>query len=359
MSTATATAIAPYQQHREQLRLILAAWGMAPEGAAETADILAWADLHGIDSHGISMLPSYDAWRRKGMVEPTATPTIVRESPVSALVDAGGALGHVPAAFAMRKATSLAKISGIGVAVVRDTAHFGACGYYTTIAIEAGMIGMVATTASGVRVPPTGGAEARLGTDPWSFGAPAEPGRPFLLDMATTTAAFGRVRNKVNENLPAPPGWVLDAEGRPSTDPRDVAERGGFLTSLGGSREGAAYKGYGLAMMVDILAGGLAGMSYPSDEGHAKGKHVGLGHFFLALDPALFTDAKDFAAGIARFAHSMRATKPVDPAQPVMVPGDPERATAARRREQGIPVGHGLLAQIRKIAEASGAPWIL
>jgi LDH2 family malate/lactate/ureidoglycolate dehydrogenase len=352
-------ATAPHAQHREQLRLILAAWGMAPEGAAETADILAWADLHGIDSHGISMIPSYDAWRRRGQVVPTATPSIIRETPVSALVDAGGALGHVPAAFAMRKAVALAKSSGIGIAVVRDTAHFGACGYYTLLAVEAGMIGMVATSASGVRVPPTGGAEPRLGTDPWSFGAPAEPGRPFLLDMATTTAAFGRVRNKVNENLPAPPGWVLDAEGRPSTDPRDVAERGGFLTSLGGSREGASYKGYGLAMMVDILAGGLAGMSYPSDPGHAKGPHVGLGHFFLALNPALFTDAQGFAAGVARFARSMRETKPVDPALPVMVPGDPERATAARRREHGIPVGQGLLAQVRQIAEASGASWIL
>lgn len=353
------TLSAPHDQHREQLRLILAAWGLGPDAAAETAEILAWADLHGIDSHGMSMLPGYDAWRRRGMIVPTATPRIVRETPVSALVDAGGALGHVPAAFAMRKAVALARGSGIGIAVVRDTAHFGACGYYTTIAIEAGQIGMVATTASGVRVPPTGGAEPRLGTDPWSFGAPGEPGRPFLLDMATTTAAFGRVRNKVNENLPVPPGWVLDAAGHPSTDPRDVAERGGFLTSLGGSRDGASYKGYGLAMMVDILAGGLGAMSYPSDAGHAKGPHVGLGHFFLALDPALFTDATAFAAGVARFADTMRATRPVDLALPVMVPGDPERATAARRRAEGIPVGTGLLAQVRAIAEAAGAPWIL
>ncbi len=353
------TIITPYARHREQLRLILAAWGLGPEAAAETADILAWADLHGIDSHGMSMLPSYDAWRRRGMIVPTATPRIVRETPVSALIDAAGGLGHVPAAFAMRKAVSLARASGVGIAVVRDTAHFGACGYYTSIAIEAGLIGMVATTASGVRVPPTGGAEARLGTDPWSFGAPAEPGRPFLIDMATTTAAFGRVRNKLNENLPTPPGWVLDATGHPSTDPRDVAARGGFLTSLGGSRDGASYKGYGLAMMVDILAGGLAGMSYPSDAGHAQGPHVGLGHFCLALDPALFTDATDFARGVARFADSMRATRPVDPAEPVMVPGDPERATAARRGAEGIPVGTGLLAQIRQIAEAAAAPWIL
>lgn len=353
------TPAAPYEQHREQIRLILAAWGMAPAAAAETADILAWADLHGVDSHGMSMLPTYDAWRRAGKIVPAAAPRIARETPVSALVDAGGGLGHVPGAFAMRKAVALAKTSGIGVVVVRDTAHFGACGYYTMLAIEAGLIGMVATTASGVRVPPTGGAAARLATDPWSFGAPGEPGRPFLLDMATTTAAFGRVRNKVNEGLPAPPGWVLDAAGRPSTDPRDVAERGGFLTSLGGSREGASYKGYGLAMMVDILAGGLAGMTYPSDPGHAKGRHLGLGHFFLALDPALFIDADDFAAGVARFADAMRATPPLDPAQPVLVPGDPERATAAHRRQAGIPVGPGLLAQIRALAEASGAPWIL
>jgi LDH2 family malate/lactate/ureidoglycolate dehydrogenase len=352
-------ALTPWSTHLAQIEAILAAWGMPDAQAAETADILGYADLHGIDSHGLSMLPPYDIWRREGRLDLAALPRVVKNGPVSALVDGGDGLGHVPAAFAMRTAMAKAQQSGIGVVVVRGTSHFGACGYYGRMAADAGLIGMVATTASGVRVPPTGGAAARLGTDPWCFAAPAEPGRPFLLDMATTTVAFGRVRNKSNEGLPTPAGWILDHHGHPTTDPDAVALRGGFLTSLGGTAENASHKGYGLAMMVDILAGCLAGMSVPSDPGHAKGAQINLGHFVLAMDPNLFRDGADFAADVARFAEQMRQTPPMDPELPVMVAGDPERAIAARRRVEGIPIGPGLRGQIRAIAEAAGADWLL
>lgn len=357
---ATRIVACPYDQHRRQIEAILSAWGMPEANAASTAEILGWADLHGVDSHGISMLPMYDGWRRERRVHLAAVPRTLRETPVSALVDAGAGLGHVPARFAMALAIEKARSVGIGAVAVRNSAHFGACGFYSLMAAEAGLIGITTTTASGVRVAPTGGAQARLGTDPWCFAAPAADGTPFLLDMATTTAAFGRVRNKANEGLPTPAGWVLTERGAPSTDPQDVASRGGFLTSLGGSRENASYKGYGLAMMVDILAGGLAGASFPSDPGHAKGPdNVGLGHFVMAIDPGLFRDPAEFRADVARFCDTMRSTPPVDPALPVQVAGDPERATAARRAREGIPVGAGLRAQIRAIAEACGAPWLL
>ncbi len=349
----------PLATHLAQIDSILQAWGMPAAQAAETADILAYADLSGIDSHGMSMLPAYNAWRREGRLNMAAIPRIVKESPVSALVDGDDGLGHVPAAFAMRTAIAKAKAVGIGVVVVRATSHFGACGYYARMATNEGLIGMVATTASGVRVPPTGGAEAKLGTDPWCFGAPGAPGRPFLLDMATTTVAYGRVRNKANEALPTPDGWILDRSGQKTTDPTAVSERGGFLTSLGGTPENSSHKGYGLAMMVDILAGGLAGMTYPTDPLHAKGSRLDLGHFVLAMDPSLFRDGADFAESVATFADQMRATRPLDPARPVMVPGDPERATAARRMIDGIPVAPGLKTQIRAIAEAANVSWLL
>jgi LDH2 family malate/lactate/ureidoglycolate dehydrogenase len=351
---------APYATHLAQLEALLLAWGATPENARETAEILGWADLHGIDSHGMSMMPFYDGWRRQGRLNLACAPKIVRESPVSALVDGDRGLGHVPGAFAMRTAIAKARVTGLAAVVVRNTAHFGACGYYALMAAEAGFIGITTTTASGVRVAPTGGAQARLGTDPWCFAAPGEPGRPFLLDMATTTVAFGRVRNKSNERQPAPSGWVLDPQGQPSTDPEDVVSRPGFLTSLGGSRENSSYKGYGMAMMVDILAGALSGMTFPSDPDHVQAPdRVNLGHFFLAMDPGLFREKGEFEADVARFCAQMRATPPVDPAKPVLVAGDPERATAARRRVEGVPVGSGLLAQIKGLADAVGAPWLL
>jgi len=196
---------APYDKHRAQLKAILLAWGMPEDNAEATADILSWADLHGVDSHGISMLPGYDRLRRNGRANMEARPRIIKETPVSALVDGDGGLGHVPARFAMQVAIDKAKQSGMAIAAVRNSAHFGATGYYTLMAAKEGLIGMACTGASSIQVAPTFGKEAKLGTDPWSFAAPTTDGRPFLLDMATTTVAAGRIRNKANEGLPCPP----------------------------------------------------------------------------------------------------------------------------------------------------------
>lgn len=351
---------ASYDTHLAQITAILTAWAMPADHAARTAEVMAWADLHGIDSHGMSMLTVYDQRRRAGRLRMDAMPRVERETPVSALVDADGGLGHVPSRLAMETAIGKARGIGIGVVPVRNSAHFGACGFYASMAAEAGMIGMVATSASGIQVAPTGGKQARLGTDPWAFAAPGKPGEPFLLDMATTTVAAGRIRNKANEGVPCPPGWVMTAGGQPSTNPLEAAENGGTLTSLGGSREGSSYKGYGLSMMVNILGSCLSGATLITDPMHTK-KPQGqdIGHFFLAMSPTLFRDEQDFRADVVSLCGVLRATTPVDPAQPVQVAGDPERANAARRRREGIPVGPKLLLKIRAIAESSGAPWLL
>jgi LDH2 family malate/lactate/ureidoglycolate dehydrogenase len=351
---------ASYAAHRAQLKAILLGWGMIEDNAEITADILSWADLHGVDSHGISMIPGYDRLRRTGRARMDAQPKILKETPVSALVDGDGGLGHVPAHFAMSVAIAKAGQSGMAIAVVRNSAHFGATGYYTLMAAKAGLIGMAGTSASGIQVAPTFGKQARLGTDPWSFAAPTADGRPFLLDMATTTVAAGRIRNKANEGLPTPDGWVLDSEGRPSNDPLVAREKGGFLTSLGGSPENSSYKGYGLAAMVNILSSCLSGATLITDPMHTKKPQgMDIGHFFMAIDPGLFRDTDDFTADVTRFCNDLRATTPVDPAQPVMVAGDPQWKNAEARMQAGIPVGPGLLNQVRQIAQAAAAPWLL
>ena len=350
---------ASYETHRRQLELILVAWGMAPPAAASTAEIMSWADLNGIDSHGISMVPVYDERRRSGKIDMRAEPLVTRETPVSALIDGRGGLGHANARRAMELAIDKAKTSGIGVVAVRNSAHFGACGFYAAMATDQGLVGMVTTSASGIQVAPTFGAQARLGTDPIAFGAPGRPGEPFLLDMATTTVAAGKIRNKANENLPAPLGWLITAEGKPSTDPREVS-KGGFMTPLGGTPDGSSHKGYGLAAMVNILSSALSGATLVTDPMHTKKPGTqDIGHFMLALDPGLFRDPAEFRADVAAFCDTLRATKPADPARPVMVAGDPERQKAALRRKDGIPVGTNLLDKVREIALASGAPWIM
>ncbi|WP_158743474.1 Ldh family oxidoreductase [Acidisphaera sp. L21] len=351
---------ASYDTHRAQIAAILTAWQMPPEHADSTAEVMAWADLHGVDSHGMSMLTVYDARRRAGRLRMQAAPRLERETPVSALIDADGGLGHVPSRLAMNTAIGKARSIGIGVVPVHNSAHFGACGFYAAMAAEAGMIGMVATSASGIQVAPTGGAQARLGTDPWAFAAPGLPGEPFLLDMATTTVAAGRIRNKANEGVQCPPGWVQTKDGAPSTDPLEAVEKGGTLTSLGGTPENASYKGYGLAAMVNILGSCLSGATLITDPQHMKKpKGMDIGHFFLALSPTLFRDEADFRADVASFCAALRGTPPINPARPVQVAGDPQRAYAAVRRRDGIPVGPKLLQKIRYIADEAGAPWLL
>ena len=260
----------------------------------------------------------------------------------------------------MELAIEKARAIGIGTVCVRNSSHFGPCGFYAKMAADAGLIGMVATSASVPQVAPTGGAQARLGTDPWAFAAPARDGEPFLLDMATTTVAAGRIRNKANENLPAPPGWLLTKDGQPSTDPLEAVQKGGFLTSLGAAPETGSYKGYGLSMMVNILGSCLSGATLITDPMHTKKPQgMDIGHFFLALSPTLFRDEDEFQADVATLCDVLRATPAIDPANPVMVAGDPERKNAARRLEAGIPVGANLLAKIRTIAAKSGVAWPL
>ncbi len=353
---------APYEVHRRQIAGFLTAFGMPAENAESTAEIMAWADLHGIDSHGISMIPTYAARAADGKMRMRAEPRIVKETPVSALVDGDGGLGHVTSRLAMNTAIAKAQTIGIGigVAAVRNSAHFGACGFYAKMAADAGLIGLVTTSASGIQVAPTGGAQARLGTDPIAFAAPGRDGEPFLLDMATTTVAAGRIRNKANEGVPLPPGWVQTKDGLPSTDPLEAREKGGFLTSLGGTRESSSYKGYGLASMVNILSSALSGATMITDPMHTKHPGtMGIGHFFLALNPALFRETDDFRADVISFTDALRATKPADPTDPVMVAGDPERRNAARRLQSGIPIGPGLLTQLRTLAGTTSAPWLL
>jgi LDH2 family malate/lactate/ureidoglycolate dehydrogenase len=152
----------------------------------------------------------------------------------------------------------------------------------------------------------------------------------------------------------------MNREGKPSNDPLDLLERKGYLTSLGGTPEGASHKGYGLAAMARIMSAGLAGAPLLLKPEQASAPPTGsLAHFFLALDPGIFRDAEEFRADIASFCDGLRATTPIDPAKPVQVAGDPERANAARRMKEGIPVGAGLLAQVKALAQTAGAEWVL
>lgn len=351
---------------RRQLDTIFRAWAMRAENIATTVEAMVETDLRGVDSHGIAMLPLYDELRRQGKLRLDASPRIVRETGATALIDAGAGLGHPAAVFAMNLAVDNCRRTGVAVASVFNSHHFGAAGVYAKIAADRGAIGMVTSSTRYIAVVPTFAAEPVIGTNPIAFAAPAGRNPPFLLDMATSTVAAGKVKVHKLNDLPVPSGWVVDDGGRPVTDAGQAVSAifegaGGGLSPLGGSREQGGHKGYGLAVMAHILAGTLSGASFSPirDRTQRPDDPDNIGHFFLAIDPGAFRAAESFSDDLDQVIDVLHGTRRADPGQPVLVAGEPELAIRDERLKAGVPIPPALVEQIRKIADRAGAAFVL
>jgi len=349
-----------------QLVAVLGAWGMSAEHAAVTAQMMVETDLRGVDSHGISMLPTYDKEFRAGRLNMRPQWKVVRDRPSMARIDADRSLGHPISAHAMNLAVDKGRATGVGVVAVFNSHHFGAAGCYAKIAADRGVIGMVTSATRGVTLVPTFAAEPVMGTNPLAFAAPARRNAPFQLDMATTTVAAGKVKVYKLNHKPVPSGWVVDGDGRPVTDEteafRHVFERPeGGITPLGGGRELGGHKGYGLAVMVHILGGTLAGASFSPLRNRTQrdSDPHNIGHFFMAIDPGAFRDEGEFESDLDDVIDVLHGAKRADPAQPVLVAGDPERLTRAERLEQGVPIPDDLMEQLRGVAASAKVPFLL
>ncbi len=356
----------PAETIRAQLAAILEAWGMPPDHVSTTADVMLETDLIGVDSHGISMLTMYDQMHHAGQLNMRSKPRVVRETPVTALIDADAGLGHVVSVMAMNIAIDKCFENGVGVVSVFNSHHFGAAGYYASIAATRGVIGMVMTATRGITVVPTFGAEPVIGTNPIAFAAPARRNPPFLLDMATSTTAGNKVKVYALNSWKLPEGWIVDEQGRAVTDSTEamhyVFDRAlGGLTPLGGSRELGSHKGYGLAAMVHILGGVLSGGSFSPIRNRTQqaSEPDNIGHFFLAIDPKAFRTPGAFEDDLDQVIDVLHGTKRADPDQPVLVAGDPERTTRAERLTNGIPIPQTLKRQIKSIAESAHAAYLL
>jgi LDH2 family malate/lactate/ureidoglycolate dehydrogenase len=346
----------------EQIRRVLSAWGMPGDLVETTVAVMVDTDLAGIDSHGIQMLTSYESLLRSGELRPAARPEVVRESPVSALIDGRGGLGHPAARMGMELAVRKSGDTGVGLVGVRNSHHFGAAGHYAAIAAEQRMLGLVTSTTRKLVVVPTRGGVPRLGTNPLAFAAPTGPGRPpFVLDMSTSTVAVNKVKVHELNGRPMPSGWVHDDGGRAVTEPgaalRLLDDARGGLTPLGAEAERASHKGYGLGLVVQILAGTLTGSSFGPLREVGAGEDIG--HFFMAVDPALFRDGEDFEADLDAMIDVLHATPAAEAALPVLVPGDPEAMNRAERARTGIPVPRKLIEKLRGVCERSGVPLLL
>lgn len=279
----------------------------APENhASAMADVLIEADRRGHYSHGLNRLEWYVDDVEKKFCDAGATPTVLKETPATAWVDGNNGLGPVVGNFCMELAVNKAKLCGVGWVVAKGSNHYGIAGWYSMQALKQNLL-------------PT------LGSNPISLAAPGKDGDDFVLDMATTTVAVGKIEvlNRRNESIPE--GWAQDSEGRITTDAGVALKTGSGLMPLGGAEDTAGYKGYGLAMLVEVFCGMLGGSAYGPNI-HRWGdcdRVADLGQCFVAVDPSCF--APGFEDRLDDLMCQLRNLPPVDTEKPVIVPGDPER----------------------------------
>ena len=329
--------------------------GVPAADAEIAANVLVASDLRGVDTHGVIRFNPhawYVKWLRDGAMTAKPNIRVVAENASTALLDADNGMGFVAGHRAMGLAINKAKESGVGIVTVRNSRHYGMSAYYSMLALPHDMIGIAMTNASR-QVVPTFGREARFGTNPISFAVPAKDERPFVLDMATTTAAAGKLELAIRLGKPVPTGWALNEKAEPTTDPK-VAQRARRLLPLGGSRESGSHKGYGLGILVEILCGVLTGTVTALNANQEP-----RGHFFGAINPAAFRPAAEFTADMDRLIRELKSTPPVEGESRVYVAGEIEFETAEERSERGIPLHGSVLKGLRAVSEQVGVPYDL
>ena len=336
---------------------VLESIGCSEHDANLASRVLISADLRGVDSHGVARLSGYVRLYEKERVNPTPTFEIVHETPSTGVLNADASLGLVSGPYAMNLAIEKAKNVGSGWISVKNSNHFGIAGYHTMMALEEDCIGIAMTNASPL-VAPTFSSERLLGTNPISVAIPTYQEAPFVLDMATTTAANGKLEILMRKNEEAPLGWIQDKEGFPTTNARGVQE-GGALRPLGGDREHGSHKGYGLGAVVDIFSAVLSGANYgpwvppfvafldPVDDPVGDG----IGHFFGAMRIDGFRPAEEFKKHMDNWIKRFRSSKTVEGQEKVLIPGDPEREMEAKRVEEGIPLLDPVVKDLQSLAD--------
>ena len=348
---------------REFSTRIFLHFGVPKDDAAQAADVLACADLRGIDSHGVARLYSYFGMLSEGHINPKPNISILRSTLSTATVDGDNGLGLVVGPRANRIAMEMAENAGAGWVGVCNTNHFGIAGYYVLQALQRDLIGWAMTNSTPL-VAPLWGVERMLGTNPIAIAFPAKDEPPIALDMATCAAAYGKIEIARRKNESVPLGWAIDSQGRNTTNPEDLIN-GGCLLPLGSDRERGGHKGYGLAMMVDILCGALSGANWgPFTPPFALRQKLpersvgkGIGHFFGAMRVDGFRDADSFKRQIDDYVRTFRATKPAPGTNGPLIPGDPEREAERERRKSGIPLLMPVVEDLRAISKSSGVPF--
>ncbi|EMC95072.1 hypothetical protein BAUCODRAFT_35063 [Baudoinia panamericana UAMH 10762] len=325
--------------------------GVPPENARIVARCLVGADLRGVDTHGVNRIPSYMARIRQGVLDPKAQPTLHEITPVVAQVDAHNAFGFIAAHMGMAKACEMAKTYGIGMVSVKHSNHFGMSAWVVQQAIDEGMMSLVFTNSSPA-LPVWGGKEKLMGVSPIACGAPAGKEKPFILDMAPSVAARGKIYKAKRRGEKIPKDWALDAEGRQTQDPAAALE--GVMLPMGGP------KGSALSVMMDVFSGVLSGSAFA---GHVTNpydpsKPADVGHFLVAIKPDLFMSLDDFKQRMDYLYQRCVGCEKMAGVDRIFFPGEIEQLTEERRKAEGIPYVDAEVHALNEEAKKVGAETI-
>jgi LDH2 family malate/lactate/ureidoglycolate dehydrogenase len=355
--------IRPIEQLHEFVTRVFTHFGVPHDDAQQAADVLAAADLRGIDSHGVARLRSYFDMLTLGRINPKPNVRIVRELPGTATVDGDNGLGLVVGpkanAIAMEKALAV----GSGWVSVSNTNHFGIAGYYPLQALKHDLIGWAMTNATKL-VAPLWSAERMLGTNPIAVAFPGLEEPPIVIDMATSATAYGKIEIALRAGKSIPEGWAIDRDGNPTSEPKKMID-GGAMVPLGGSRETGGHKGFCLAALVDIMSCVLSGANWGPfappfalrQEIPSRSVGKGIGHCFGALRIDGFMEPDTFKRQVDEWIRVFRATKPAFGTPGVLIPGDPERLAEAERRVKGIPISSAVVKDLREVSTGTGVPF--
>lgn len=324
----------------------LLAQGVPQHDADKVAGLMVEADILGHDTHGVFRLRQYLARLRDGGCNPEAHVNVVRETAATALIDGDNGLGHLAMSAACQLAIVKAKEAGIGWVGVRRGNHAGPLALYVRSQAQQGMIGMAAAVGSANHVPPFGGTDLLLGTNPIAISAPTGDDDPFVLDMASTVAAMGKIKVLAQRGESMPEGWMVGHDGKPLTDPARRSE--GYLLPIGG------HKGFGLSVAIGLMAGVLNGAAFGDevvDFTSDTTSETNTGQFILALDIAAFGALEDFTQSTSEAFSQMRASEPLPGHSPVRLPGDRKSESIISRQQHGLTLNAALCRDLKALAQ--------
>jgi LDH2 family malate/lactate/ureidoglycolate dehydrogenase len=321
---------------------VFARVGFTPEGAEAQADVLVWANLRGVDSHGVLRIPSYVQLVDKGQMKPRPNIQIQKETPATLLIDADFAPGPVVTVLAMQRVMEKARQVGIGWGLIRNTMHQGAMGYYALMAAKEGMAG-ITFVCNPPNMAPHGARAVGVHNSPIAIAVPGKRHRPLILDMATSVAAGGKLTLAIDKGVSIPEGWALDKEGKPTTDPKLAS----ILMPAG------AYKGSGLALMFECLSSLFVGnpLLTPALQGKPGAMSHRQNSVVAAVNIGTFTDVEGYKAHVDTLIDGLKALPPAEGVKEVLVPGEPEDTVHAERLRDGIPLPEGTIRNLRAVAD--------